>query len=155
MDPVELAALRLAIGEQASEQLPGIATDALVRGLDSPALREAAGTSPREVRDATDLFKAALAELEIDLPDEQEALWRLVRYTAMQIKLTRDASRPMRAPPGSGATPITASRPRATSESSWDSPRNRTTILRAVRRSTPRSWGRRGYSWTGQRPGGG
>ncbi len=85
MDPVELAALRLAVGEQPSEELPAIATEALVRGLDSPTLRQAAGVSPREVHDAEDLFRATVAELGFDLPDEQGALWRLVRYTAEQI----------------------------------------------------------------------
>jgi hypothetical protein len=85
VDSVELAVLRLAVGEQPSEELPAIATDALVRGLDSPTLRQAAGVSPRDVHDAEDLFRAAVAELGIDLPHEQEALWRLVRYTAEQI----------------------------------------------------------------------
>lgn len=86
LDPLELAGLRLAIGEQAPELLPNIATDALVRGLDSPALREAAGVSPRDVDDARDLFEKALRELGLGPPaGEQEALWCLIRYTAQQI----------------------------------------------------------------------
>lgn len=85
VDPLELAALRLAIGEQPAERLPGIATDSLVRGVDSPSLREAAGMSPNDVRDTTDIFEKALAELGIDIPSEHDALWRLIRYCAEQI----------------------------------------------------------------------
>jgi hypothetical protein len=82
---LELVAARLAIGEQASEELPGLATEALVRGLDSPSLRKAAGLSPRDVRDARDAFVDALGELGVLLPDEQPALWLLIRDTLRRI----------------------------------------------------------------------
>lgn len=65
--------------------MPDLATDALVRGLDSPSLRQAAGASPRDVDEARALFLTALSELGIDVPREQEALWRLVRDTAARI----------------------------------------------------------------------
>jgi hypothetical protein len=79
MEPLKLAAARLAIGEQAAEELPDIAADALVRGLDSPALRVAAGLPSRDVRGARDAFEDALRELDIPIPDEQAALWMLTR----------------------------------------------------------------------------
>lgn len=85
MDPLELAALRLAIDEQPSEDLPGLAADALARGLDSPALRDAAGASPQDVREARDHFVAALDELGFVVPNADEAVWRLVEYRAKQI----------------------------------------------------------------------
>jgi hypothetical protein len=85
LDPLELAALRLALDEQPSEDLPAIATEALVRGLDSQALREAAGTPSADVRDARGHFIDALEELGYSIPGEEEAVWRLVRHTAEQI----------------------------------------------------------------------
>lgn len=85
MDPLEVAAWHLATRTLASEQLPGLATEALSRGLDTPALRELAGTSPRDVREAGDLFVVALGELGITLLDEQQALWKLVRHMATEI----------------------------------------------------------------------
>ncbi len=81
-DPLEVAAWRMAAGNLASEDLPEIATEALVRGLDSPALRVLAGQSRDDVRDSADLFGLALDELGIDLPDADSALWHLARRAA-------------------------------------------------------------------------
>jgi hypothetical protein len=77
--------LRLAIGEQSSEELPMLAAEALARGIDSPSLREAAGVPNSEVREARDLFVVALSELGIAVPNVDDALWRLVRHVATQI----------------------------------------------------------------------
>ena len=55
------------------------------RGVDSPSLRELGGLARGDVREAADLFQAALDELGIDLPNEDEALWNLVRWTARRI----------------------------------------------------------------------
>jgi hypothetical protein len=82
---LEHAALRVAIGEQPSEDLPGVATEALLSGVDSVSLRLLAGTSSRDVRGASDLFDAALDQLGIAYPSEQEAHWRLVRAEAELI----------------------------------------------------------------------
>jgi hypothetical protein len=72
-DPLEVAAWRMADGSLASEDLPDVATEALLRGLDSPALRILAGQSRDDVRDSADLFRVALDELGIDLPDPENA----------------------------------------------------------------------------------
>jgi hypothetical protein len=72
----------MAAGSLASEDLPKIATEALTRGLDSPALRVLAGQSRDDVRDSADLFRVALDELGIDVPDLASARWRLARRTA-------------------------------------------------------------------------
>lgn len=84
-DPLEVAAWRVAAGCLASEYLPQIATEALLRGLDSPALRVLAGQPRGDVRDSADLFRVALDELGIDLPSPDSAQWLLARHTAGQI----------------------------------------------------------------------
>jgi hypothetical protein len=86
MDEVlEVAACRFVVGDVHSEDLPEIATQALVRGVDSPSLRELAGTSAADVRKAADLFRAALDELGAPLLSKDDALWRLVRRAARQM----------------------------------------------------------------------
>lgn len=80
-----MAAWQLAAGSLPSEDLPAIATDALVRGIDSPALRILAGQPRGDVRESRDLFCAALDELGIDLLDADSAQWHLVRRTARGI----------------------------------------------------------------------
>jgi len=84
-DPLEVAAWRMAVERLASEDLPDIACDALVRGLDSPALRELAGQSRDDVRDSADLFRDALEQLGMELPDAESAHWLLARRTAAEI----------------------------------------------------------------------
>ncbi len=51
VDPLRLALLRLCTGELPAEELPDLAADALVRGIDVPALRELAGAPPTEYDD--------------------------------------------------------------------------------------------------------
>src|SRR4051812_33321745 len=99
VDPLEVAAWRMAVGDLPSEDLPEIATDALVRGVDSAALLILAGQSSDDVRESADLFRAALDELCIDLPDPDSALWRLVRIIARSIVAGRIS-------PANGATEI-------------------------------------------------
>jgi hypothetical protein len=85
-DPLRRAALRLAADErsQFSEDLPMLAIEALIRGLDSPALREVAAMS-RVDDDTRDRFVQALGELGIEILDQQSALWALVREKAADI----------------------------------------------------------------------
>jgi hypothetical protein len=84
-DPLEVAAWRLAVGTLASEDLPGLATDALVRGLDSPALRVLAGQPRDDVRESADLFRVVIDELGIEVPDAETAWWHLIRRTAADM----------------------------------------------------------------------
>jgi hypothetical protein len=84
-DPLEVAAWQMAAGRLASDDLPEVATDALVRGLDSPALRVLAGQARWGVRDSSDLFRVVLDELGIELPDADRAQWYLARRTAREI----------------------------------------------------------------------
>lgn len=84
-DPLEVAGWRMVNGELRSEDLPQLATDALVRGLDTPSLRVLAGQDPADVRDSADLFRRALDELGVSLPAHDEAAWSLARMTAQGI----------------------------------------------------------------------
>ncbi|WP_204010032.1 hypothetical protein [Virgisporangium aurantiacum] len=84
-DPLEVAGWRMVTGELRAEHLPELATDALVRGLDSPSLRILAGQNPADVRDSADLFMHALDELGFTVPAPDEAAWSLARTTAQQI----------------------------------------------------------------------
>jgi len=94
LDPLEVAAWHMAVGRLASEDLPEIATEALVRGLDSPALRVLAGQPRWDVRESSDLFRVALDELGIELPDGDSAQWLLARRTAGEIVSGRIAPAP-------------------------------------------------------------
>lgn len=82
---LETVAARLVVELQVSEDLPGIATELLVAGVDSPALRIAAGVLPSEPRNARDAFLAALNELGVTLPDRQSAFLQLARAKAREI----------------------------------------------------------------------
>ena len=84
-DPLEEAAWHRAAGDLRGEDLPELATDALVRGLDSPALRILAGQNPSDTDVSRELFAEVLTELSIPVLGTDEALWRLVRLTAEQI----------------------------------------------------------------------
>ena len=85
MEALEITACRLVIGDLATENLPSVATEALVHEVDSPSLRQLAGLAPGDVREAYDLFRAALDELGLPLPDKDAALWRLTQLVATQI----------------------------------------------------------------------
>ena len=81
------------LGKQPPEDLPDLATEALVGVVDSPSLRELAGTSPRDYQEARDLFRSAMSELGVAVPTEEEALWRCVRHWARDML---DGTRPAR-----------------------------------------------------------
>jgi len=85
MEPLQVAALLWAIGDQASNDLPDLATGALVRGVDSPSLRELAGVPADDYWRIKALFESVLDELGLNLPDEQTALWQLAQHTAAEI----------------------------------------------------------------------
>ena len=79
MDELRRIADLIAFGLEQSEELLMFAAEALVRGIDSPSLRDAAGVAKSEVRDARDRFLMALDELDIDVAADDASLWRLVR----------------------------------------------------------------------------
>jgi hypothetical protein len=75
----------LVLGMQPPEELPVIATNALVEGIDSESLRELAGTLPIQYQNARDLFLSAMSELNIAIPSEQQARWSAVRHWAIDM----------------------------------------------------------------------
>jgi hypothetical protein len=84
-DPLVLAAWQLVLGELPSEALPRLATDALMRGVDSPALREHAGQSAEDVRASQDLFRTVIVELGLPTLNQAEAARALARAVAEDI----------------------------------------------------------------------
>lgn len=81
----EMVVAKWVLGLIPSSALPQIATDALVAGLDSPALRELAGEL-RPTRDASGrLFEQILDELSVGIPDRSRAGLTLARAYATQI----------------------------------------------------------------------
>ena len=84
-DPLVVAAWHHVAGDLRAEHLPELATDALVRGLDSPSLRILAGHDPRDVDVARELFTDVITELRIPAQSRDEAIWCLVRRTAERI----------------------------------------------------------------------
>lgn len=80
-----LQTARWVLGRIHGEELPQIATDAMVQGDDSPSLRLLAADSRPTIGEAGPLFLAALQELKIDLPDQRAAIFILARGLAEKI----------------------------------------------------------------------
>jgi hypothetical protein len=79
-------AVRVMTGELASDGLSMLAAEALAEGQDSPALRELAGLSHSEHREAQDLLSQVLDELRLPpAPSEEEAHWEMARRYASLI----------------------------------------------------------------------
>ncbi|MCW3819876.1 hypothetical protein ONA91_36110 [Micromonospora sp. DR5-3] len=78
--------VRVLAGDLASEELPMIAAQALAEGLDSPSLRELAGLSRGEYREARELLYQVVDELGLpNLPDADQAVWEVVGSYARRI----------------------------------------------------------------------
>ena len=78
-------AVRLAMDDPVGDDLPMAAAHALTRGVDSPGLRELAGLSKGQSREAVDLFRQAMDELGSPVPDERGARLHLMRQAAASI----------------------------------------------------------------------
>ncbi|GAA4261878.1 hypothetical protein GCM10022255_096300 [Dactylosporangium darangshiense] len=77
------AALAFTADELPAEELPRVATEALVRGISSPSLQQLAGLPSGDVRDTADLFQQALDELGISRTAPEDAHWTFVlRYAS-------------------------------------------------------------------------
>mgnify|MGYP001197141125 CR=1 FL=1 len=82
---LEVAYWRVRIGEQPAEGLVDLAVEALLAGLEGPALSTLAGAPLQDSRALWDLWEDTVAEQGFEPVDEQAALWRLVRHTAVQV----------------------------------------------------------------------
>lgn len=90
------AAAQLTLDQIDSDHLPELATDALVNGLDTPYLREAAGARPHDRREPKFLFDRALDELRIERPERTRAietlLWDALVETATGVRSPVDTA---------------------------------------------------------------
>lgn len=89
---IELAAARYSLGIARSPELQQLADQALHSGIYSSSLAEVAGCSTPILSDIGPLFEAALEELAIALPGENDAIEILVRHYLEAI--VRGAVRP-------------------------------------------------------------
>ena len=85
MERLRDLAVRLAMDEPVGDDLAMAAAHALARGVDSPSLRELAGLSKGQSREAVDLFRQAMEELGSPVPDESGARLHLMRAAAASI----------------------------------------------------------------------
>lgn len=80
------AVARMVLESQVVEELPHIATDAICEGLDSPALRVLAGSSPNDApADLWQLLRKAAQELGISVPDRLGAARRVLHLHLRDI----------------------------------------------------------------------
>jgi hypothetical protein len=80
---MEIAACELALGLVNPSDLPRMACDALERGYDSYSLRLLAGLTGTE--EARALFERALAELNLPVPVERDAVMCLAKEISKEI----------------------------------------------------------------------
>jgi hypothetical protein len=85
MEQLRGLAIRLAMDESVGDDLPMAAAHALTRGVDSPSLRELAGLSKGQPREAVDLFRQAMHELGCPVPNKSGARLHLMREAAANI----------------------------------------------------------------------
>ncbi|MGV9806653.1 hypothetical protein [Micromonospora chersina] len=85
MQELQVVVDRFMAGDIGSERLPDLAAEALTEGFDSPALRELAGLSRADVREARELFVHAARELGAAIPDEDACPEDLVLYWASRM----------------------------------------------------------------------
>jgi hypothetical protein len=99
---------KMVLAKQPAEELPRLATDALCKGLDSPALQVLAGSSPADPpAELWDLLLKAAQELSIAVPDKVNAARRVLRLHLRDIaekrvspkegvgRIIRDIQRPV------------------------------------------------------------
>jgi hypothetical protein len=73
------------LGQLPAEDIPAIAVDALVDGLDTPTLRVLAGLVDGTPADARELFAAAVHELQLPSMDGNAAALVVVRHLAGEV----------------------------------------------------------------------
>lgn len=93
-DPLQVSLWMLTVGLPLMVPLPDVATDALVRGIDSPSLRQLAGIRDDDVWECDRLWADTIDELDLDTPDAHTARWWLILAIASDIVTGRiDPSR--------------------------------------------------------------
>jgi hypothetical protein len=82
---LKISAARYALGDLPSWEMPVLANAMLDGGMHSAAVVELATLRHATMADAGPLFERALAEVAIDLPSEQDAVWILLRHYLKRI----------------------------------------------------------------------
>lgn len=77
--------MRAVLGLDLTVTAPDLATDALVRGVDSPSLRQLAGARADDGWVCDQLFRDTLDELGIITPDERTARRLLIRSVELDV----------------------------------------------------------------------
>jgi hypothetical protein len=73
------------LGLLRSDELPGVAADALEAGIDTPSLRILAGEHHPDVGELDRLFTGALAESQLEMPGRPAAIMMAARYYAERV----------------------------------------------------------------------
>jgi hypothetical protein len=82
---LQIAAARHLLGVLTSAELVRVADEALEQGVYSDSLGQLATTTDPVMADVGPLFQKALRELRISLPDEDQAIWLLLRHLIGRI----------------------------------------------------------------------
>lgn len=82
---LDLAASKAVLGLLPSDDLSQVAVEALEHGCDSPSLRILSGLHAGEPEEARTLFKQALSELNVSVPNKRDAVRRLAQEIATEI----------------------------------------------------------------------
>jgi hypothetical protein len=82
---LELAVSKVVLGLLRSDDLAGVAVQALEDGCDSPSLRILAGLNASEADETRRMFDQVLSELDVAVPSKRDAVIRLARETAKEI----------------------------------------------------------------------
>ncbi len=73
-----------------SQDVPELATRALIAGWDSPSLRVLAGEPANTyLYDLGELLAKTLLELDRPAPSREDAIWRLVQFVCWQMRTAR------------------------------------------------------------------
>ncbi|MGX5681142.1 hypothetical protein [Schumannella luteola] len=85
-EPLEVAAWQMSAGELDAWELPDLAVESLLRGVDSASLRLLAGhTRFDSLQESRDVFRDVIDELGISVPEPEAARWLLIRLAARRV----------------------------------------------------------------------
>lgn len=87
---LEVAESMWVLGLLDSDLIPGIATEALMAGIDSPLLRQLAGLEQNELQDSDQLFRKTLLELGKGHLTKNQAVMNYAIFISEQIVAARE-----------------------------------------------------------------
>jgi len=87
--PVAVLQATWVLGDTRPESVPGICTDLLLAGYDSPSLRVLAGLTNAELERVRELLPQLFNELGLEQPTAVAAAWRVAQETARELLADR------------------------------------------------------------------